>query len=774
MAVLRTKLQASLEMLRARLLALEPSIPRAAEKARHHHRGLTEEVTAKLASWRPRWDPGGLEDLEAAVVALEALVGEIEGLVDDASSLRHETGELKGRAQQFDAGVVDWIEARCSDWDARLARIAAEVDRGEDVADERRRLEALEAELRRTFQALFWLGELHAGMAAFREGIPHSAEALVGDLGRALLREGVTDDWLRRVEMGSRRLGEIRDEETRRPPELGAVARLLPSLRGWSQTLALFQTEVRDLERRFRGVVVADWATLPPRLEQEAKLLEEKLRGRAEAQRRDGMSDLRRKVVELIGLCGHQPALAQEVAALEGRTVSRPQNHQHWLRDHARALERLGAIASSHRGQLELLLGQRCTELEEALVALRADPMSDAVSAGAHQVEQALSKLGEPTDIETVVASLCRAGELLNRVRDLAAQATEELASLRDRQKQLRLDSAALREAMACIEAAEEALRTVDLDPDFDLAIDALTSRVGAKASLELALQAAARLESQLADQRQGFGERCRGRFEARAATFHDLRGSLLLLDPTAEIPSLAHLPADVSPAEAVAVLRVAETLLADLDQRATTVEIALQPRRQSLVAKLAALAAPGLDPGDRERVERLMAELAAPPSEGLGTSERLRLQGGSLAEGEALVARHEAAERAVAERRHTLERRLETCRDQGLDASYGHWWQRATALVYGLPDPPTSSPDHRGQLDQAEILCTRLELASRWVAATDFAHDIASLRRQPDGPALRALIVEVEAVGESTFPALDLRRRVRRALGDGKRRSDR
>lgn len=764
MLVLRTKSRARLESLRDRLDALEPMLPSGLETVLARHRALAADVASKLATWRPRLGgEGGLTSLETAVDSLEALTRSLAAPVARAAGLREELNDLRGRVQPLGGDVVLWIEAQCRDWEARLANIGASTLRTEDVVEEERRLDAIEGELRRHFEALYWFGALQSALAGFRERTPREADDLVLGLGKRLIDEGVHDAWLQQARAAQRRLSTLQDEEARRPPELSSVARLLPVLRGWSEALGTGASDVQDLDRRFRGVVVADWTTLPPRLEQEAKDLESRFRGQAEEKRHGALDDLRRRMAELTEHCGHQPELAATIAALAERSVARPQVHTRWMREHARAEERLRAIASSHQGQLEHLLSERLADLERAVVDVRSQPLSEAVLVRVREIEETLTDFVRPAEVEGLVSWLCRVAELAQTLEVLRVRAASDLESERARQKELDRERVALRDAMTALDP-EGVFDGVDDPPAESGAVDS---------PLERMREASDAIAQDLVDLRQRFDRCSQRRHDACLAAFDDLASAMARLDAEVTLDPPPPLPVDAAPADVVDAVHAAENALEGLEQRAEAIEATLPARRERLAERLAALSTETLDPADRERVKRLGKSLDA-PREDLGLSARLRAQGRMFARGEALVTRHEATLRTMAMRWRALATRLDDCRDRGLDSFHARGWQRAVALVYGLPDPPTGSHDDREQLDAAERLVERLELTSSKCIANVFRADVARLRRQSGGPETRALIADVEALDEAAVPPVDLRYRLERFMVDRTRLGNR
>jgi hypothetical protein len=431
------------------------------------------------------------------------------------------------------------------------------------------------------------------------------------------------------------------------------------------------------------------------------------------------------------------------------------------MQDHRQALKRLAAIAYRERPQLEAKLEVRLVELAELLAELRADPLSDAVSAAARDAEGEASALVEPVEVESLVGALCRSGEMIVEVRDLRRQALGELASLHQRQEELRQGSADLRSAVVALGLGEEVFPCADLDP----AIDGLTAGVGGTSSLEQALRAAGQLEERLTGRRQRFASLCGGRYAELAGTFQALAETLRQLAPEADTPDLPVPPCEPLPAAWVEILAATGVALEALDETALVLETTLAPRRQQLATQLVTLADGKLDPGERRSVASLIASLAAADaSPSLPPSESLRSLGDLLAEGEGLVHRHQAEANGLVVRRSALEERLEACRKLGLTQNHQPWWGRLVALLYGL-DVPITTSQAQHQMAQAEILGERLEKAARKGEARKFGENLTALSLRAEGPAARALLAEIEALPAVSFPSLALRRRLNRAV---------
>ncbi len=750
--MIRTANRSDTAALLEELGTLEDSVPRRARRFHELLGELREELGKQSARWSPLVSAGAVAELRQRLGRLQELAGDLTALVRAAEGLGQEIGQLAGRAaERDDLEISRWIKDRSESWSDRLAEVAAGVGSEKELAPDQDRIEEIEDEIRLTFQALYWLGQIEEALELFPDDVPAEHEEARDRLRQELLASGVTEPWLVAVRQSVTGVKEKAEQENRKPRELRTVAELLPALHRWSAELETLADEVRQLDARHKKIVVEDWATLRPReLLSAAQRLMQALTTRAREIRSRRLAELRDAMAELTAACGEQPALLETLAKLEVKELTRPEGHRQWLRDGARLRERMGAIANTHRSDLERRLESRLAELRDTLAELSSDPLPDAVRERARRVDREAAALAEPGTAEEALRRLDRARGLLAEVAELRRQALSEAEAWRAAQDALARDHAELRAA-----AKRVGLPVRDLGKRLDElhTVDAGTE------SLEQCQRSAGALGAELAALREEFVDRCRARLAEDLRLAAGLVEVLARIDPdTTPARSLTIADGAGPDAAAQAVLDGAE-LVETLNAGAAAAAPMLEERRRRAVAELGTLEGEDLGPDEREALGNLLEELEGASSTAPEDLERLVAV---LEKVEFFTDRREEEKRRVAARLELLRRRLEAFHDENLKAFCPWLTERVTALVYGLPDPPPPSADVRHQLELADRLFEKLDRQARRLAAHRLDADVRRLARSP---AAAALLEELEHQGHRSLPSAVLRLKVGRAI---------
>ncbi len=756
--MIRTATRSETAALLEELRTLEGSIPLRAKRFHELLGELREDLGKRSARWSPLVSDGAVAELRQRLGRLQELATDVTELVRAAEGLEQEIVALAGRAaERDDLEISRWVKDRSETWSNRLAGVAAGVGSESELAPDQDRIEEIEDEIRLTFQALYWLGQIDEALELFHDDVPADHEETRGRLRQELLTNAVTEPWLVAVRQCVTGVKEKAEQENRKPRELRTVGELLPALHRWSAELETLADEVRQLDARHQKIVVEDWATLRPReLLSAAQRLMQALTTRAREIRSRHLDELRDSMAELVAACGEQPALREALAKLEVKELTRPEGHRQWLRDGARLRERMGAIANNHRSDLERRLESRLAELRDALAELSADPLPDAVRERARRVDREAAALAEPGTAEEALRRLDRARGLLEEVTELRRQALSEAEAWRAAQDALARDHAELRAA-----AERVGLPVRDLGKRLDElhTVDAGTE------SLEQCQRSAGALGAELAALREEFVDRCRARLAEDLRLAAGLVEVLARIDPDAPPAQLPAIAAGAGPdAAAQAVLDGAE-LVEALNARAAAAAPILEERRRRAVAELGILEGEDLGPNEREALGNLLEELAeGAPSTAPEDLDRLVA---ALEKVELFTDRREEEKRRVAARLELLRRRLEAFHDENLKALCPWLTERVTALVYGLSDPPPASADVRYQLELAERLFEKLDRQARRLAAHRLdadRHRLAGRAHDPGSPDA-ALLEELERHGHRSLPPAVLRLKVGRAI---------
>lgn len=414
-----------------KLRAVLDDLPQVAERAVGFHEARQAlETRLDEASGRRLFRVTGeeIEVLDGDLRRLAAFAEDLLPLLAGADDLLVEIRELEARARDKGSPeVTEHILRSCRGLAGELAGLGTKTAPGNDLALLGGDLERLEGQLRRTFQALFWLDRLEETLDGFDGGPPEDAVNAAAAIRDRLATSGPTAAWLQEIR---ERLGEIEAlaaREAKRPEALRTLSRLLPLLRRWGRELGREEDAVRRLAERQKEIEMADWETsLPAELLDAAQKLESRLLDHAATIRREHLDELVVKASELAKIGGEPSGFRERLEKLEGRAVPRPEAHRRWFREAIQARELLGAAASTHRAELENRLAGRLGEIEETLAPLRLNRLCDAVAADAERLGQEAARLVSPATADALLRALDGARALGEEAAALGARAREE------------------------------------------------------------------------------------------------------------------------------------------------------------------------------------------------------------------------------------------------------------------------------------------------------------------------------------------------------------
>ncbi|MEE8525312.1 MAG: hypothetical protein V3T72_15355, partial [Thermoanaerobaculia bacterium] len=490
--------------------------------------------------------------------------------------------------------------------------------------------------------------------------------------------------------------------------------------------------------------------------------LRTELLSRARAARRHKLELLEQGMLDLFQACGPQPDVEKDLEELaqSHQKVQRHHQQEKWLRRFKRAEDRFKGIAQNKQLELEARLRTRVATLRQKLEALRVRPLSDEVRQGADQLEHDVGELDRARGVEQILGGLRRAAEIEQDLKDLDRRARQDVRDLAAAQETLGERNAELQAEAARVDLAL---------PDLEGEVEALAA---GSEKLEAARQSAGRLDAVLEEQQRRLVERSRELLAAADREVREAAGALRLAGrPVPELDE-TNLPDDATPRHATAAVAERQELVSRLRDEAADAIDPLDERRKQLTAELEPMRLADLAPGDREDAEQLLAELDHGSwSLAEDALERLRLLARLVEKCELLFHRLKQDQLDAEQLLADLQSRLRDFNENQLRRYGRELTDRATALIYGVPNRPTRWLAVRRQLETADILLSRLERQATRLAARDVERAEAALRRRAQGAggkrrkAAQELLAELGACGHDRLPPVTLRMRLLNAV---------
>ena len=573
-----------------------------------------------------------------------------------------------------------------------------------------------------------------------------SLEIELPDWRQRLQADGASQEMVRRLKELCQPLQAKARQPT--PPELQNLPMLLADIRGWVRELDAAAGPVRALEQRHRQMA-EDWRRRDlnefKALSQEAMNLREELTQQAYAIRERKRQELEELLSDLVWACGPQPDIRQRLDALKQRTVDRYQLHRDWLAKFDETNEYFKAIADTQARALERRLQERSDELWRSLRELKESPLADEVRQRVEQLESEVKQLSDLQRPEDVLRALRQSNDFKRRLNELSQKAEQDKADLTQIQHSLRERNAQLQQ-----QAARTGIEIANLTQEIEN-LDAGSDNRTLEQARELALQ----LEDKLAQIQRLFLERCRALVAEWLAAVEKIRTALRQMegDAVADPPALTTIPGATDPPQAAQIVVDWKQSHTQWQQTVAQLLARYEEQRSQQQAALAKLSPEGLDPGDWQVAQQLVASLQ-PGSETETTDklEHLQTLFGLLQKCKTFVQRLTAEQRTLQQRLSQLKQRLQVFKTDDLQAFCPEeLFNQLTDRVFGIPDQPQSS--HNQQLESAEALLARLERQVRRRAAQTVDKAVRELQQRrydyPDPPAVGALLNRIATLSD-------------------------
>jgi hypothetical protein len=766
--------------LTAALTELGQTVP---DRAHRFHQ-LADQLATRIAQARQSWwrwiDDQHLAVLDEDLARLRSVAPDLARLAAGATTLAEGIGQLENAAKGLSSDTAAWLHRRCQQWRAVLDTLGAEANRPSEILLDQTRLEHLEREIasaRPVVDPLLEARRILAGLGDDSATEPLAVE--LAGLEEQLLKEEATPSWLAQIETLVEALAEHRDRVQTPPPQLRTLSEVLSQIWGWSTLLDEMEEEVQGIERRRRSIAdgwhVHGESELPDILD-EAETLRDRLVARAHELRQSEL----REIETLAGALAAAsiPISREPLETLRVRPIDRHELHQEWMEEARQVHTRYRGLAVHHERDLREQLRAQVQRLRKQLTALRAGPHSAASLGQADLADREVDDLDRlsAAEGEAVLEALSRVDRLREEVEALRSEAAQEMERFdRDRQD--------LEKRNRTLQA--EAARIGVEEPDLDAEIAALrgcSSTAGAVAGgvvepgfdpmpLEQAWERARQLAAEIEKLERSFAAACREELDRQIEAVRPAAAALEESGRLPKAPRFPEVPDQAPPEVAAGAVLDARCLQQELanEVAATTVEV--RARLLAATEELAGIPAERFGSLDREERQRLAAEVAAGAwKEAADPPAGLRKIAQLDRDVAVLVRRVLREEEDFRHRLQALRQRLDRFHEEHLETYCPELAERAAGFLLGIPERPRSWAAVEPQLQLADQLLSRLDAHCRLVAAWEVQEARARLEeavhRSPRSAPrdARALLKDLDRVGEEDLPPPSLRARLRHA----------
>jgi serine/threonine protein kinase/DNA repair exonuclease SbcCD ATPase subunit len=754
-ARLAAEAYSELRQFHEQLRRLELTVPSRARGFRDNAADRDREVERALSN-RWRWPKKeSRELLRDRVLRLWDVSEPLSAAIREAEQIEKELHVLdRGVTAIPDPQTRSWLTDRSKRWFTELRQIGAAAYRPMDLQDDQDRVRKLRDGVLLHAQVLSRLEEAEwvlSILGSTAQTAPLSAA--LPDLHDQLRKQGPTDDWLKRIQI---LVQPLRDAARKARNPLQELEKLLPvlvDLRSWSQELQASQPEVEQLDQRYHALKSGAKLADVDALAQDCEALRQQFLLMAGGLRDHKINELEARVKLLASVCGPQPDLEERVRGLKRMRLEEPRAVPDWTSRFQELDEHFRSVLAAQESALAQGIAQAVTRLQDKLLALREQPLSDETRQAAVALEDEVRELGRPAAADLLLGKLRQYNELAERIEQLKRRATEDLQELYKQQQ-------ALRELNG--ELQTQAQQTELTVPDLSQRIDELDE--GAKEpSLERARQLADSLSNDLKGLQRRFEEQGRSLLAERTAEIHAITEALRKIEQPLAVAPLPEIGNGAKPAE------VAQVVIAVLEQARQAREAAEQVFRQQEEQLQSARSILRLDhredlrPDEREAASLLLVQieqdLAENDSNKVGRLERRwRL----IEACTPLLSHFHSDERTARELRAALQERLRRQSTQNLRRFCPELADRVSGLIYGIPEQPREWKAFQAQLAEAEHLLARMERQSAHLAAEELSRAVRSLREK-GGARLEVdgLLAELDRHPREALPPWPLRQKV-------------
>jgi len=753
-----------LQMIAARVGEMLSQTGTEAKEFKAALKALKLDIDEELSHFLKLYEPSRVDRFYAKFVRLEALLPRLLQLVRNVAAVRERAFTLRDRVRrELDQATSALLSERCGEWIAELDRLAATVERLEDLdapQSELARIEVVVGQYEEAMRQLSigaeFIAELGpAKTAAFQAGLP--------ELQQILFVTGPNAHWLEEIEgylAPLRKMAsEVKPEPPRPPEEFHESRYLLTEAHRWSQALRVpMRPDLDDRLQQIEDMIAAgrqaDLSGLHADLRSEA----ERLRGEAAERREQRLQTLGEDARHYEAACGLDPILDEHLQELRAITADSPENYLDWVHCHEKAAGYFRKIARLRVDSLAGYLRNRLTLIGAGLARVQEIELSDTVQENVARLGGAVTQIQNVFEIEDVLEALRKSSSFDRKLVELEMQARKDLAAY-ERDKGDLLDRQTTLKQAASLTGVDCADFSADLEAT-------VLPGTGLRAKHLWLAQFRGRQEEEterfLAEclsQARGHLQFCKLAHECLARTTRD----------RSQAPE--PIPDTGDPMGAASAFIRVSALRRDLESRMQVAELKVcddleqaRQRVEGLVATLGFLVSE-----DHDIAKGWLADLAA--QKGRADQElfiRFNALSALFAHYERFFGRFERDEAEVRRIHNELVLRLLSFSDDELRQYFPEGAQRVSALVYGVNMELRQWAQARGQLEEAARLYFLLETQARRRAAAEIEIGCEQLERRlrrTGDPAQRVQMQEaldlVKNLGPREFVSASIRRRM-------------
>lgn len=734
---------------------LRSSVPPRARRFRGVVANLEVEIEKILSSWRLWVRQDERERLRERTTLLGDIAEPLAAVIREAEQIDKEVRLLAPGIQTLtDLRTRGWLSSQCQDWSNKLRQIGVEVYRRTDLHGDQDLVKSVRERIRLYAQVLSRLDEAErilSILGSTAQTAPLAAH--MPELNEQLREQGPSDDWLKQIQGLVQPLREAARQAKDPVQELGRLTPLLADLHSWSQELKALQPEVEQLDARHGALRPGTKITDVDALAHDIEALRQRFISQAGELRDHKVSALEDQVKILSSVCGALPALEERLRGLKRERLDEPQALPRWMSQLEQVHDLFRSVVKSRESDLEQGLARAVENLEQRLLMLRGQPLSDRTGQEAIGLGDEIRELGRPLGADQLLSKLRQCREMEGRIEQLRRRVTEDLQELYRQQQ-------TLRELNDELQAHSRQIGVVL--SDLSQRIDELDE--GAKEpSLERARQLADSLSGDLESLQNQFEEQGRNLLGERLAEIRATGEALRRIGRDFPASSLPDLRDGARPQE------IAQAVMTGMEQAGHAREAAEQVFRvqeeylQNARSILRLDNQEDLGPDEREAAVTLLAQI----EQDLAESEtnlvgRLELRARLIEDCGPLLRHFHSYERTALERREALRARLQRQAAQDLRRFCPELADRVAGLIYGLPAKPRDWKAVQTQLVEAERLLARLESQSARLASEELSRAARDLRE--GGGARRevdAILAELDRHPREMLPPWPLRQKL-------------
>jgi hypothetical protein len=745
--------------LRAMLTDLEKAVPPRHLDFHRERDELRGEVGRALERFALLLKRSDVQALEQRGAELRALADGLAPLFADVDRVERRRKVLLEQAARdlSDAQVGDWLRGRCEVVHKVLRTIGVHTLAPRELDSERSSLARVEDEVARLERALTLYLEAEQRLGEIRSEVRLAAlRADLPGLRERLQTQGADGEWIADL---SSLLEPLRAWVSRgEPPELNELGGLIRGLIAWRNLLGVDCPECDQLfteyNRRAQRWAAYDDDTFAE-LGEQAVPLRQRLHEHAARQRSAWLGELENQSALLRELGERDTELERALAALREDEPADAGGHQRWHLRYKDADARFWALVGNRAREIEERFDALRAQCEHTLAAIEAMPRYDETDEVLDALREELASERGAADNRALLIAIQDLRGLRGRIGALEQRCKADLAALEERRSALSERYRRLRELTEALDTGC-ALDLAGLDPDAGSAQPMAPGLDRASRRIDDAYRRLAQAEGELI-----------GRCAARTAELHAwIERANVLVPVQARIPAGEIAALFAEPAGDLESLEPGLRRVTSLRSRAEALLSAEAERRaaerRALIAQIADIDPARVGPMHALPLSRIAEELGRWQGESYADDlERMEALRDLLGRAGLALALVNGEEEKVRNLRRRLHERFSRFVSALPDPASLGWAERVEALIAPMEGVRRPLRAELAQLREADGLLDAMTAHSRRRVAAKVADDLSELRRHlrsPADPEAEDLLQQFAALPDYEPPGHELR----------------